>query len=76
VEFGTIKINLNKLIEERGISKYKLGLEAHMHLRQINGFCDNTITRADFNVLGRLCTALDCEISDLLEYVPPKKSEK
>lgn len=68
--FGTVKINLAKLIEENGISKNKLSQRAEMQRTQINHYCNNTITRLDIDVLARLCTVLECEIGDLLEFVP------
>ena len=71
--YGTIKINLAKLIEERGISKNKLSHRAEMQRTQINHYCNNTISRLDVDVLSRLCTVLACEIGDLLEFVPPEK---
>ena len=52
--FGTIKINLSKLIEENGISKNKLSQRAEMQRTQINHYCNNTITRLDIDVLARL----------------------
>lgn len=70
-QYGTIKINLSKLIEAKGISKNKLSHRAEMQRTQINHYCNNTITRLDIDVLARICTVLDCEIGDLLEYVPP-----
>ena len=73
--FGSIKINLAKLIEESGISKNKLSQRAEMQRTQINHYCNTTITRLDTDVLARLCTVLDCEISDLLEFIPPQKDE-
>ena len=72
--FGTVKINLSKLIEESGISKNKLSQRAEMQRTQINHYCNNTITRLDIDVLARLCTVLGCEIGDLLEFVPPKEN--
>ena len=73
--FGSIKINLAKLIEESGISKNKLSQRAEMQRTQINHYCNNTITHLHTDVLARLCTVLDCEISDLLEFIPPQKDE-
>lgn len=70
--FGTININLAKLIEQKGISKNKLCQRAEMQRTQLNHYCNNTITRLDTDVLARLCTVLDCEIGDLLEFVPPQ----
>ena len=71
--YGTVKINLAKLIEDRGISKNKLSHRAEMQRTQINHYCNNTISRLDVDVLSRLCTVLECEIGDLLEFVPPEK---
>ena len=73
MEYGTIKIKLDELIEDKGISKNKLSHRAEMQRSQINHYCNNTITRLDIDVLSRLCTALDCGISDLLEFIPAKK---
>lgn len=73
--FGSIKIKLAELIEEKGISKNKLGHRAEMQRTQINHYCKNTITRLDTDVLARLCTVLNCKIGDLLEFVPPEDTE-
>ena len=71
--FGTVNINLQKLIEQKGISKNKLSQRAEMQRTQLNNYCNNSITRLDIDVLARLCTVLDCEIGDLLEFIPPEK---
>lgn len=73
--YGTVKINLVKLIEKSGISKSKLSQRAEMQRTQLNHYCNNTITRLDIDVLARLCTVLDCKIGDLLEFVPPDQKE-
>lgn len=72
-QYGTIRIKLAELIEDRGISKNKLSHRAEMQRTQINHYCNNTITRLDTDVLARLCTVLECGIGDLIEFVPPKK---
>ena len=76
MKYGTIRINLDELLKESGLSKNKLSHRAEMQRTQINNYCKNEITRLDIDVLGRLCTVLNCEISDLLEFVPPEKTEK
>ena len=72
-EYGTIRIKLDELIRKAGISKNKLSHRAEMQRSQINHYCNNDITRLDTDVLARICTVLECEISDLLEFVPPEK---
>ena len=71
-EYGTIRIKLDELIAKAGISKNKLSHRAEMQRTQINNYCNNQITRLDIDVLARICTVLNCTISDLLEFVPPK----
>lgn len=68
--YGYIKIKLDSLLKERGISKNKLAHRAKMQRTQINHYCNNETTRLDTAVLARICTALDCRIEDLLEFVP------
>ena len=72
-QYGTIRIKLAELIEDRGLSKNKLSHRAEMQRTQINHYCNNTITRLDTDVLARLCTVLECGIGDLIEFVPPQK---
>lgn len=69
-DYGYIKINLKDLIEEKQISKNKLAHLAQMERTQLNRYCNNQIKLLDTNVLARLCTALDCKIEDILEFVP------
>lgn len=74
-EFGTIHIKLSELIEKNGISKNKLGQRAELQRTQINNYCNNKITRLDTDVLARICTVLNCEISDLLEFIPADENK-
>lgn len=73
---GVVRIKLAELIEKKGISKNKLSQRAEMERTQLNRYCNNTITRLDIDVLARLCTALNCKIEDLLEFVPHIADEK
>ena len=72
-EYGIINIKLKKLLKDRGLSRNKLSHRAEMQKSQINAYYNNTITRLDTAVLARLCTALDCRIEDLIEFVPNNK---
>lgn len=74
-QYGSIKIHLDELILEKGISKNKLSQRAEMQRTQLNNYCNNTVTRLDTAVLARLCTVLGCEISDLLEFIPPASAD-
>lgn len=73
--YGKIRIKLDELLKKSGMSKNKLSQRAEMQRTQLNHYCNNTITHLDTDVLARLCTVLDCEIGDLLEFVPPEDAD-
>jgi len=73
LEYGTIKIHLDELMKERSISLNKLSFRAEMQRTQLRKYRDNTVQRLDVAVLARLCFALNCNLNDLIEYVPPQK---
>ena len=71
-DYGRIQIHLAILMEKKGYNKNNLSYKAVMNWKQIDNYCNNTITRLDTFVLCKLCKALNCEIQDLLEYIPSK----
>lgn len=73
LEFGTVRLHLNELMKDRNISVSKLSFRAEMQRTQLKKYRDNEVQRLDIAVLSRLCYALDCDLHDLLEYIPPKK---
>lgn len=72
-EFGTIKLHLKELMEERNLSLTKLSFRAEMQRTQLKHYYDEDIQRLDMAVLSRLCYALNCTLNDLVEYTPPKE---
>lgn len=75
-DFGYVKIKLLDLITEKGISKNKLAHLAQMERTQLNRYCNNQVRLIDMNVLSRLCTALECNIDDILEFVPADSKQE
>lgn len=74
-EYGTVYLNLEELIREKGISKTQLSYKAEISHTQINRFCKNEATRIDFATIARLCFALNCTVEDLIKYEPNKKEK-
>ncbi|HAH94420.1 MAG TPA: XRE family transcriptional regulator [Dielma fastidiosa] len=72
MKYGSIKIKLNDIVKEKGISNRQLAFAAQMQRSQLKAYLDNNVTRFDADVLARLCTVLDCQISDILEFIPPE----
>ena len=72
-KYGKIINNLDKVRLSRGMSKNKLSHRAEMEKTQLNKWLNNQITRIDTDVLARLCTALDCRVEDILQFIPPEE---
>lgn len=72
IEFGRINIKLGEIMKQQNISVNKLAFRSEMQRTQLKAYRDNEVQRVDLAVLARLCYALDCELSDLIEYIPPQ----
>ena len=66
--YGKIYIRLGELIEESGLSKNKSAQRAEMQRTQLNKYINNEVVLLNIDVLARICTVLDCDIDDLLEF--------
>lgn len=66
--YGKIYIRLGELIEESGLSKNKFAQRAEMQRTQLNKYINNEVVLLNIDVLARICTVLDCDIDDLLEF--------
>lgn len=69
-EYGQIKIKIAEIMEQKGLSKTRLAHLALLDRKQLNKLLDGSASRIDFAVLARICHALQCQIDDILEYVP------
>jgi len=65
---GRIKFKLDKLLKEKGIAKYKLHTLTGINYDTIVKYCKGTIQRIPIDHLILFCDALDCKISDIIEY--------
>lgn len=70
-DYGFIQVNLRSLMDERGINRNQLAQSIHARYEVINKWYSGHVERIDADILARLCYALDCSVSDLLEYKEP-----
>lgn len=73
-EVGSIIVRIDHLLKENNISKNKLCFDLRIQRGQLNRYCRSDVQRLDINLLCRLCKYFKCDISDVLEYIPPEKS--
>ena len=61
-------LTLDKTLKKLNISRYELAKRTEIQYQVIDNYYKNKVKRYDGYVLDRICTALDCDISDILEY--------
>lgn len=72
-DYGEIKIHLDEMLEEKNISLNQLSFRTEMQRTQLRNYRDNKIQRLDIDILKRLCYVLECNLDELIEYIPPKE---
>lgn len=75
-DYGEIRIHLKEILEERDISLNQLSFRAEMQRTQLRNYRDNKIQRLDIDILKHLCYVLDCDLHDLIEYIPAEDSSE
>ncbi len=63
-----VKLTLNVYLDKNGITRYQLAKDTGIKFQIIDNYYKNKVVRYDSDVLDRICKALNCDISDLIEY--------
>lgn len=64
-----VQLRLDKTLKQLDISRYELSKRTGIRYQVIDNYYKNKVVRYDSYVLSRICDALDCSISDILEIV-------
>lgn len=65
-------IILDRTLKRLCVSRYELAKRTGIQYQVIDNYYKNRVKRYDGYVLERICKALSCDISDILEYTPPE----
>lgn len=68
-----IRIHLSRLLGERRWSQAELARRTGIRPSTINEWYHEIVERLTVEHIDRICEALDCSISDLLEFAPNKE---
>lgn len=72
VDFGYIKLTLKEFLDSHHYTRNQLSVNTGIKYQTIDRYYkNNKIDRVDLSLLSKICYAVNCELSDLLEYVPP-----
>ena len=62
-----IKLTLDKALEKRGMSRYRLSKLTGIQFQVVDKYYKNKVVRYDSYILERICLALDCGIEEIIE---------
>lgn len=66
--YGTLQLNIEKILKEKKISKNQICKELDIPRSNFNRYCRNEFQRLDVSLLCKLCWYLDITLDELLEY--------
>lgn len=64
-----VQLKLDKFMDSIGVSRYKLSKDTGIRYDTINKYYKNKVQRYDNFVLVKICDALHCDISEIIEYI-------
>lgn len=71
-----IKISLSTKLGERRWTQADLARKTGIRPSTINDMYHELCERINLDYLDRICTVLNCDITELLVYIPPKDREE
>ena len=68
-----VRLTIDKHLEKCGITRYELAKRTEIKFQTIDRYYKNRVVRFDSYILDRICSVLDCNISDIIEYQSENK---
>ena len=68
--YPMIRIRLSTILGKKRWPQKKLADKAGVRSATVNLYYNELIKQVSLDVLDKFCKALDCQVADLLEYVP------
>lgn len=69
-------IKIAELLETKGKTKYWLSKETGITYPNLDKLIKNETTSIKFEFLEKICKALECELTDIIEFVEEEKAEE
>lgn len=63
-----VRLTIDKYLNEHKITRYELSKRTGIRFQIIDNYYKNKVVRYDSDVLDRICAALECDVSEIIEY--------
>jgi DNA-binding transcriptional MerR regulator/DNA-binding Xre family transcriptional regulator len=73
-QWGRFDFILSQTMRKRGFDRDRLAYMANVQKSQLDLYIDNKVKRPDLSVLARICAVMNCNIGDILTYLPTVKN--
>lgn len=67
-----VRLTLDAQLKKCGITRYELSKRTGIIYHTIDSYYKNQVVRYDSYILNKICEALNCNISDIIEYKQEK----
>ena len=64
-----VRLTIDRYLEKLGVTRYELAKRTEVKFQTIDRYYKNRVVRYDSYILDRICEALDCSLSDIIQYV-------
>ena len=66
---AVLRLTIDKVLQAQNITRYELSKRTGIGYPIIDKYYKNHVVRYDSYVLVQICSALDCDISDIIELI-------
>ena len=71
MDYGKITLNINRILEEKRVSKNSICKALDIPRSNFNKYCRNDFQRIDAALICKLCWYLKVDVGELIEYTAP-----
>lgn len=73
MEYGTLSLQIDTILKEKGISKNKLCKDLDIPRSSFNRYCRDEFQRLDAVLICKLCWYLNIDVGELIIYNRPEQ---
>lgn len=71
-----VRLTIDKYLNKIGVTRYELAKRTDIKFQTIDRYYKNRVIRYDAYILDRICQALQCDISNIIEYANDEENKK
>ena len=64
-----VRLTIDRYLDKIGITRYESAKRTEVKFQTIDRYYKNRVVRYDSYILNRICSALECNLCDIIEYV-------